>query len=62
MVTLGAYTGYIDDPTHCWSASTRQAYETTRKIGLSALGADIAIDLSLPSNARAGSRSRHSRG
>ena len=45
MVTLGeAYTRYIDDPTHCWSASTRQAYETTRKIALSALGADIAIN------------------
>ncbi|MEA3263729.1 MAG: site-specific integrase [Pseudomonadota bacterium] len=45
MVTLGeAYTRYIDDPTHCWSASTRQAYETTRRIAVSVIGADIAIN------------------
>ncbi|MBX7461842.1 hypothetical protein K3180_12670 [Qipengyuania sp. YG19] len=28
-----AYALYMDDPTHCWSASTRQAYETTRNLG-----------------------------
>ena len=39
-----AYTRYIDDPTHCWSASTRQAYETTRKIVVSVLGAAIPIN------------------
>ena len=45
IVTLGeAYARYINDPTHCWSASTRQAYETTRRFSVSVIGADIAIN------------------
>jgi integrase len=42
--TLGeVYQRYIDDPTHAWTASTRQAYETTRALIVSILGADTAI-------------------
>lgn len=31
------YKRYIDDPTHAWSSSTRQAYETTRTMALALL-------------------------
>jgi integrase len=42
--TLGdVYQRYIDDPTHAWTASTRQAYETTRALIVSILGTDTAI-------------------
>jgi integrase len=37
------YQRYIDDPTHAWSASTRQAYETTHTMALAILGARTAI-------------------
>jgi integrase len=43
-LTLGqAYQRYLDDPTHAWSASTQQAYETTRAVAVAALGADTSI-------------------
>ncbi len=38
-----AYARYIDDPTRCWSASTREAYETTRKLALSVIGEDVPV-------------------
>ncbi|MEQ1514877.1 MAG: DUF6538 domain-containing protein [Usitatibacteraceae bacterium] len=37
------YNRYIDDPTHAWSTSTRQAYETTRTVALEMLGGQTAI-------------------
>jgi integrase len=39
----GAYARYMDDPTHRWSSSTRQAYETTRKFVLGVLGEDVPL-------------------
>ncbi len=38
-----AYSRYLDDPTHSWSASTRQAYETTRDLVVRTLGSDRLI-------------------
>nr|WP_314447000.1 site-specific integrase [uncultured Sphingomonas sp.] len=47
-LTLGdAYQRYLDDPTHAWTTSTQQAYETTRAVVIAAIGADKPIaDLS----------------
>ncbi len=43
-VTLGAaYTRYMDDPSKRWSVSTRQAYETSRKLALAVIGDDVPI-------------------
>ncbi|MEO8547741.1 MAG: site-specific integrase [Sphingomicrobium sp.] len=43
-LTLGhAYRRYLDDPTHAWTASTQQAYETTRAAVVAALGAEKAV-------------------
>ena len=39
-----AYDRYMDDPTHRWSASTRQAYETTRRFAVGVLGENVPID------------------
>ncbi|MEP2724118.1 site-specific integrase [Roseibium sp.] len=33
------YRRYLDDPTHAWTPSTRQTYETTRMVALNILGA-----------------------
>lgn len=38
-----AYSRYMDDPTHRWSGSTRQAYETTRRFAVGVLGEEIAL-------------------
>ncbi|WP_435203714.1 DUF6538 domain-containing protein [Qipengyuania sp. 902] len=38
-----AYSRYMADPTHHWSASTRQAYETTRRFAVGALGEEVGI-------------------
>ena len=39
--TLGeAYARYVDDPTHAWTASTRQTYETTRLLATAVFGAE----------------------
>lgn len=38
-----AYARYMDDPTHRWSPSTRQAYETTRKFAVGIIGSDVAM-------------------
>jgi hypothetical protein len=41
--TLGeVYRRYLDDPTHAWSASTRQAYETTRSLAEAIFGVGTA--------------------
>jgi len=43
-ITLAeAYQRYMDDPTRAWSASTRQAYETTRTVALALFGPDTFI-------------------
>lgn len=39
-----AYVRYIDDPTHHWSPSTRQAYETTRKFAVGIIGSEIEME------------------
>ena len=38
-----AYRSYIDDPTRAWTANTRQAYETCRKLALAVMGASVPI-------------------
>ena len=47
-----AYYRYMDDPTHGWSASTRQAYETTRRFVLGALGEDVPLSALARSHCR----------
>ncbi|MBB4620114.1 DUF6538 domain-containing protein, partial [Sphingomonas abaci] len=38
-LTLGeAYRSYINDPTRAWSANTREAYETSRKLAIAVIG------------------------
>ncbi len=45
LLTLAqAYARYMDDPTHHWSPSTRQAYETTRKFAVGIIGGDVQMD------------------
>jgi integrase len=39
-----AYARYMDDPTHHWSPSTRQAYETTRKFAVGIIGGEIEME------------------
>ena len=38
-----AYARYMADPTHRWSPSTRQAYETTRRFAVSIIDGEVAI-------------------
>lgn len=41
LLTLAqAYARYMDDPTHHWSPSTRQAYETTRTFAVGIIGGE----------------------
>ena len=43
-LTLGeAYRSYIDDPTRAWSANTREAYETSRKLAIAVIGEGTPI-------------------
>jgi integrase len=43
--TLGeVYGRFMDDPTHEWSARTRLAYETARRLTLSIMGADTPME------------------
>ena len=43
-LSLGAaYRNYIDDPTRSWSRSTREAYETSRKLAVSVIGESLPI-------------------
>jgi integrase len=39
-----AYERYMNDPTHSWSARTREAYETSRKLAVSVIGADTTLN------------------
>ena len=47
-----AYSFYMDDPTHHWSASTRQAYETTRRFAVGVLGEDVPVAMLARSHCR----------
>ncbi|MBX7494322.1 tyrosine-type recombinase/integrase [Qipengyuania sp. 6B39] len=38
-----AYRSYIDDPTRSWTASTREAYETSRKLAIAVIGGDLPL-------------------
>jgi len=38
------YARYMDDPTHRWSPSTRQAYETTRKFAVAIIGSEVPVE------------------
>ena len=43
-LTLGeAYRSYIDDPTRAWSANTREAYETSRKLAIAVIGEETHV-------------------
>jgi hypothetical protein len=43
-LTLGeAYRSYIDDPTRAWTANTREAYETSRKLAIAVIGEALPI-------------------
>ena len=43
-MTLGdAYRSYIDDPTRAWTANTREAYETSRKLAIAVIGESVPI-------------------
>lgn len=43
-LSLGdAYQRYVDDPTHAWTPSTRQAYETTRSLAVSVIGSTTPV-------------------
>ena len=38
-----AYQRYINDPTRSWSPSTREAYETCRKLSIAVIGGEVSI-------------------
>ncbi|WP_281180053.1 DUF6538 domain-containing protein, partial [Croceicoccus bisphenolivorans] len=43
-VALGqAYEQYLNDPAHSWSARTREAFETSRKMAVAVIGADTPL-------------------
>ena len=43
-LTFGdAYARYLTDPTQAWSARTREAYETSRRLAVSVIGKDVPI-------------------
>jgi integrase len=43
-LTFGAaYRDYIDDPTRAWTANTREAYETSRKLATAVIGEAVPI-------------------
>lgn len=43
-LTLGeAYRSYIDDPTRAWTANTREAYETSRRLAIAVIGEAIPL-------------------
>jgi len=52
-LTLGeAYALYIDDPTRSWSPSTREAYETCRKLVISVMGEETRMSMIARSHCR----------
>ena len=38
-----AYRRYIDDPTRAWTANTREAYETSRRLAIAVIGEAVPI-------------------
>ncbi|UNU43512.1 hypothetical protein EAO27_12895 [Sphingopyxis sp. YF1] len=38
-----AYRNYINDPTRAWTANTRKAYETSRKLAISLIGGAVPV-------------------
>jgi hypothetical protein len=38
-----AYRNYIDDPTRAWTANTREAYETSRKLAVAVVGGAVPV-------------------
>jgi integrase len=38
-----AYRNYIDDPTRAWTANTREAYETSRKLAVAVVGEAVPV-------------------
>ena len=38
-----AYRSYIDDPTRAWTANTREAYETSRKLAIAVIGEAVPV-------------------
>nr|WP_103727687.1 hypothetical protein [Novosphingobium sp. HII-3] len=38
-----AYRSYIDDPTRGWTANTREAYETSRKLAIAVIGGAVPV-------------------
>ncbi|WP_223177593.1 DUF6538 domain-containing protein, partial [Sphingobium jiangsuense] len=38
-----AYRNYIDDPTRAWTANTREAYETSRRLAIAVIGEAVPI-------------------
>lgn len=45
FLTFGdAYDRYMTDPTHSWSARTREAFETSRRLAISVIGAETTMD------------------
>ena len=43
-LTLGeAYRSYIDDPTRAWTANTREAYETSRRLAIAVIGEGVPV-------------------
>ena len=43
-LTLGeAYRSYINDPTRAWTANTREAYETSRRLAIALIGESIPV-------------------
>ncbi len=52
-LTLGeAYRSYIDDPTRAWSANTREAYETSRKLAIAVIGEETPVVHAMLTNER----------
>jgi integrase len=44
LLTLGeAYRSYIDDPTRAWTANTREAYETSRRLAIAVIGEAVPV-------------------
>jgi len=38
-----AYRNYIDDPTRAWTANTREAYETSRRLAIAVIGEAVPV-------------------
>lgn len=38
-----AYRSSIDDPTRAWTANTREAYETSRRLAVAVIGGELPV-------------------